>query len=464
MPEKNNYKWLPTIAFLVTASHAYAAERPALTANSRFEENYEFLSDPAKRTDFFDPVKYIPLGDDPHTYLSFGGEVRERYEGFLNNPLFGLNHLNHDDYLLSRTLLSADLHVTPYFRSFVQLGHHDVYGKDGAITGTERSKFDLQQAFAEGDLPLGNGDKVTLRTGRQEMPLGSQRLVSFREGPNIRQSFDAIRAIYQSDEYSLTTFISRPVEIRDASFDDISDHKQDFWGIYGVVPLTKVLSTDLYYLGLNREDAHFAQGTAEEKRHSLGTRLWGKSGGFDYNEEAVYQFGTFGDGDIRAWTVASDNGYTFKDAPWTPRFGIKADIASGDKNKNNKDLNTFNALFPKGAYFTENALIGPANFIDLQPNITLKPCSDVMVNFGADILWRENTNDAIYRQPNVAIAGTAGKGGQYTGTQGFILSTWQIDPHVSLTATYVHFAVGDAIKHAGGGDDDYIGSWLTYRF
>ncbi len=182
--------------FLLCSASAYADERPALTANPRFEENYQFLADPAKRTDFFDPVKYIQLGDDPHSYLSFGGEVRERYEGFLDNPLFGLNHLSHDDYLLSRTLLGADLHVTPYFRSFVQLGFHDVYGKDGTITSTERSRFDLQQAFAEGNLPLGEGEKLTLRTGRQEMPLGSQRLVSFREGPNIRQSFDAARAIY----------------------------------------------------------------------------------------------------------------------------------------------------------------------------------------------------------------------------------------------------------------------------
>ena len=448
---------------LISAS-AYADERPALTANSRFEENYQFLSDPAKRTDFFDPIKYIRLGDDPNTYLSFGGEVRERYEGFLNNPLFGLNHLSHDDYLLSRTLLSADLHVTPYFRSFVQLGFHDVYGKDGAITSTERGRFDLQQAFAEGNLPIGEGEKLTLRTGRQEMPLGSQRLVSFREGPNIRQSFDAVRAIYQSGGYNLTAFVSRPVKNEPDSFDDTSDHSQFFNGIYGVAPIVGNLHADLYYLDLSRDNAKFAQGTANERRHNVGTRLWDNKSALDYNFEFVYQWGSFGTGDISAWTAASDTGYTLKETPWQPRFGIKADIASGDKNKNSKDLNTFNALFPKGAYFTENALIGPANFIDVQPNITLKPRSDLMVNFGADILWRENTNDAIYRQPNIAIAGTAGKGGQYTGTQGFVLSTWQIDPHVSLTATYVHFAVGDAIKSVGGGDSDYVGSWVSYRF
>ena len=127
-------------------------------------------------------------------------------------------------------------------------------------------------------------------------------------------------------------------------------------------------------------------------------------------------------------------------------------------------IHTFNALFPKGSYFTENALIGPANFIDLQPNILIKPFHNISVNFGADILWRENTNDAIYRQPNIAIPNTAGQGGRYTGTQNFVLSTWQIDSHLSFTTTYVYFVVGEAIKLAGGRDVQYLGSWFTYRF
>lgn len=445
------------LAMLCIPQQAWAADRPVLNANPRYEENYAFLADSSKQTDIFDPIKYIPFSDN--TYLSLGGEIRERSENFQNNPVFGLNGLGHDNYLLQRTLLHADLHVTPYLRSFVQLGFHDVYGKDGAVTGTERSKFDVQQAFVQG-----NWGDITLRAGRQEMPLGSQRLVSFREGPNIRQSFDAVRGIYTKGKRSITAFASRPVAIDAESFDDASDHSQTFVGVYAVTPITDTFATDIYYLDLNRDDARFAQGTADERRHTIGTRLWSSKTALDYNVEWVYQWGGFGAAEISAWTAASDTGYTFKALKWQPRIGLKADIASGDKNPNNADLNTFNALFPKGAYFTENALIGPANFIDLQPNITLKPVENISVNIGADILWRENTADAIYRQPNIPIAGTAGNTDRYTGTQAFILSTWQINPHASFTATYVHFDVGDAIEDTGGGDSEYIGAWATYRF
>jgi len=451
-------------ALLQSLPPARADERPAITANPRFDETYTFLSDPAKQSDFFDPIKYIPLGSDPESYISLGGEVRERYEGFVKNPLFGLNHLSSDDYWLSRTLLHAEVHFNENFRSFVQLGYHNVFGKEGAVTATERSRFDVQQAFAEGDLPLGDSQKILLRAGRQEMPLGSQRLVSYREGPNIRQSFDALRGIYTNGPFSLTGFASRPVKIEPDSFDDTADHAQFFDGLYLVTPVTGNMHADLYYLDLSRDNAKFAQGTADERRYSAGTRIWDNKSTLDYNFEFVYQWGTFGQGDISAWTAASDTGYTLKQKPWQPRIGLKADIASGDRNKNSADLNTFNALFPKGAYFTENALIGPANFIDLQPNVTVKPRADVSLNFGADVLWRQTTQDAIYRQPNIPIAGTAGEAGRYTGTQSFVLGTWQANPHLSLTGTYVHFSVGDAITRAGGKDDDYVGAWVAYKF
>src|SRR5947208_14705010 len=56
----------------------------------RFNEDYRRLSSPQNRTDLFDPLKYIPL--DPNnadSYLSFGGEIRERFEHF-THPGFGL--------------------------------------------------------------------------------------------------------------------------------------------------------------------------------------------------------------------------------------------------------------------------------------------------------------------------------------------------------------------------------------
>src|ERR1022692_1147317 len=54
---------------------------PAFTALT-YDEDYSYLRDPAARTNLFDPLKYIPLDKQGDTYLTFGGQVRDRYEYF----------------------------------------------------------------------------------------------------------------------------------------------------------------------------------------------------------------------------------------------------------------------------------------------------------------------------------------------------------------------------------------------
>src|SRR5215470_12814948 len=56
----------------------------------RFDENYSYLTNRANRMDWFDPIKYIPIRSDaPLWYLTFGGELRERFEGNYD-PNFGI--------------------------------------------------------------------------------------------------------------------------------------------------------------------------------------------------------------------------------------------------------------------------------------------------------------------------------------------------------------------------------------
>src|ERR1043166_3606201 len=94
--------------------------------------------------------------------------------------------------------------------------------------------------------------------------------------------------------------------------------------------------------------------------------------------------------------AASETGFTFQDAPLKPRLGLKADVTSGDKNPNDSDLETFNPLFPRGSYFGEPALIGPANHIDVHPQLDLLVRKNVTLILDWDCFWRENTRDGIY--------------------------------------------------------------------
>ena len=87
-----------------------------------------------------------------------------------------------------RIYLHADLHVSRYFRSFVQFDAAKENGRPVQRT-FDQSAPDLRQAFGDLILSAGTGS-ITLRAGRQELWLGPSRWLSVRDTANIHRSFD----------------------------------------------------------------------------------------------------------------------------------------------------------------------------------------------------------------------------------------------------------------------------------
>ena len=198
--------------------------------------------------------------------------------------------------------------------------------------------------------------------------------MSIRESPNIRRAFDGVRATWTRGEgRRLNVFLVRPVVPEDGVFDDASSADQRFWGVYATRPIGGIdaIGMDAYYLGLDRADAIFAQGEARERRQTVGVRVFGEREGWDWNVEGAWQWGSFGDASIRAWTVSVDAGFEFSDVRLSPRVGLKVDAISGDRDLHDAELGTFNPLFPKLPYFSEANLATPANLFDAQPSVRL---------------------------------------------------------------------------------------------
>ena len=78
------------------------------------------------------------------------------------------------------------------------------------------NRLDLLQGFIDVSIPAGPGT-LTLRPGRQEIGLGSSRIVSVRNGPNVRQSFDGARLFWRDGSTRIDAFYVRPVETKRGS-------------------------------------------------------------------------------------------------------------------------------------------------------------------------------------------------------------------------------------------------------
>jgi hypothetical protein len=79
-------------------------------------------------------------------------------------------------------------------------------------------------------------------------------------------------------------------------FDDSIDHKTSFWGLYGVhaFPILPGEHIDLYYMGQDNKLDKYVKGSGREQRETIGSRFWGSTPHWDYNDEFIYQFGRFG--------------------------------------------------------------------------------------------------------------------------------------------------------------------------
>src|SRR5262249_5868896 len=100
----------------------------------RYDEDWSGLRNPDCRTEQFDVLKFIPMGEQ--AYASFGGEARLRYERYTNSG-FGADPPTPSGYLLQRYLLHGDIHFSSTFRIFVQFQSGIESGRNGGPRPTD---------------------------------------------------------------------------------------------------------------------------------------------------------------------------------------------------------------------------------------------------------------------------------------------------------------------------------------
>lgn len=431
----------------------------------RYDEDYSYLKNPECRTDPLDPLKFIALNSKGDWFLSLGGEARENLEYF-QNPTWGQEPQG-PAYLLQRYMAHLDLHLGGRVRFFGQIKSGLENGRAGGPRVIDEDKLDLHQAFLDVALISAASHSIKLRAGRQELALGARRFVSAREGPNVRQSFDGIRLILSTNIWKVDILATRPVQTKVGFFDDLPSPGQTFWGIYATRPLPFLprANVDLYYLGLDRTRARFQQGIASEIRHSFGTRLWGQRNAWDYDLESIYQAGSFDSGNIRAWSVETETGYTLRSWRTSPRLAIRADAASGDRDPSNPDLQTFNPLFPRGLHHQLVNLNGHVNFFDIDPVLVSHINKQLSLTLDCGFSWRESLGDGVYGVGGNLLRPGTGTKARYVASQPSAVAEWRPQRHITVIAIYTHSSPGSFLRETGPAESvNYVSVWLSYKF
>ncbi|MFA7594712.1 MAG: alginate export family protein [Novosphingobium sp.] len=282
--------------------------------NWRYDKDWSVLRDtpPDPQAPWWRPVKYVPLSEDGEVHASFGLEARTRHEGFRAN-LWGGGDAPDDGYLWLRLMPHVDLHAGPV-RAFVQPMLAKARGVGAGAGPADTTGIDMLQSFADLRLPLGRGAALTLRGGRALLPLGSERLVGTRYGPNVPQAFDGALLMLDSGPVHARLILVKPVAVGPGDFDDRTSDTKRLRGLYTTTRISEALSIDAYWLNYRNEQARFVQGIGREKRDTFGLRAFGHADGWAWNWEAMLQRRHFDDARIRAWSLASETSYRFADS------------------------------------------------------------------------------------------------------------------------------------------------------
>ncbi|HEV2336548.1 MAG TPA: alginate export family protein [Stellaceae bacterium] len=492
---------------------------------ARFEEDYADLRDPAKSTDFFDPLKFIAIDPANDIYLTLNGEARFRYDytGYRNFAVAGVaipakkpgapaifplaTGVGSNELYKQRYELGADLHLGPNIRFYGELYHGQQTGHDAgpSVPGSQRDELGLVNGFGEVYGILDDA-KTGLRTGRQQVYLGDDLQVRANVSTNLPSPvFDGVRAYRDWGYLRVDAFAFNLVNFADEVLQDRDNAHVNLWGVYGSYDLPKLAlaageearaSVDLFYLGWRSDpfasgkgaglydDAAFLTGgkiiaatgagflTSQDHRDTFGLRADGEVGeNIDYGWQGAYQTGSYAGFAVDAFAFNTDTGYTFHNLPWKPRIGAHIDGASGGADKLGKTLHTYQPMYPDTQYYVPNNEFSPTNFYDFAPRISVTPSPTVKAEYYYSFLWRYSASDAIYTgapwpggQGQNSFAVTALTPGRAIGQQSDLRVTWTITPHVLTLFEFGLFWPGVALRTAGGRTTTFLDANLTFKF
>ena len=108
-------------------------------------------------------------------------------------------------------------------------------------------------------------------------------------------------------------------------------------------------SLDLYYMGFEKPASRFRSRCWIGATQTFAGRLHGKSERLRWDHELFVQLGQFADTEIRAWSLATLVGYRPSCTNLDLELTLQFNTISGDEDRNDNVLGTFNPMFPSSS-------------------------------------------------------------------------------------------------------------------
>jgi hypothetical protein len=424
----------------------------------RFMEDYAWvgeLGDGRKSSfrDSLDALKFIAVGSNG-AYLSLGGSVRLRYEGYENYNF--IPSADDSAYLLSRILIHGDLHLRENLRLFGEIRSAGAYGRDlpGGKSDSLADEIDVMNLFLDYH-PFHDGERsLMLRLGRFEQTFGVGRMMGCREWAQLRNPLQGGKLRFLQGDFWVDAFVANPLISKKYEWAEPNENEM-LWGLYSHFHTKHpaLHHAEWYVLG---KDRTLVSGRSLN-RVSIGTRLEGDLGrdGWKYEWESAYQFGS-GSVDVQAFFFAAEVKKSWAEHPLRPTIKGIFEYASGDANPLDETVRTFEAPAPYGHfYFGFVDVVGRQNILTPSLQVVLQPSAKWTLRMDLHAFWLAESADGLYSPCNCSQLIRKGFRGasRHVGNEVDLFFKYAIDHRMQLVGGYSHLFAGDFIAQTGADED-----------
>jgi hypothetical protein len=323
------------------------------------------------------------------------------------------------------------------------------------------NEFDFINLYGElffddalGTDDLGNSRPLMIRAGRMAFEFLDRRFLASNQWRNTTNTFQGFRASLgqELNDWQLDLLAVQPL-LRSKYEWDLPAQGQWLFGAIGHWrKWSDVITLEPYYLCLT-QDANL--GVASREIHSLALRGYGLFGstGFDFDFDAVYQFGRNGTQQHRAFGLTTEVGYSFEH-PWKPRLSAFYGYASGDRDPNDNKNERFERFFGFGRPWSANDYIIWENLSTPKVRLELQPTKKLRVDLGYSWYWLASSTD---RWNNANLRDRSGRSGSFIGQEADIRLRYAVSPKVEINVGYAHFMPGEFTRNRGKNcDSDFF--------
>lgn len=389
-------------------------------------------------------------------WLHLGVEHRTRYETY-NEP-FRLNQVGSDQQLPIRTLVRLGIRYDPirFLAEFID-ARAFLTDNGSDVTAGDVDQTDILQLYGglgSSNL-LGLGVPAELSVGRFTMDFGNRRLIRRGNFRNAPVAFTGVHLALGEEKLHLRSFVVQPV-FQFENKGDTEEHGTMFWGVFLGQRQISWLHTDLFAYFLNESDR--PPNTDSRRRHfqTPGLRVFKPraTGQMDYEIESIWQFGNLAEAAGSSKTLDHfahfqhvEIGYTF-DVPWTPRFLVQYDYASGDRDPNDNKDERFDTLFG-GVNFELNpaGIWGPfrrSNINSPGSRLYLTPSKNFSFFVAQRTFWLAQAKD---QWVGTGLQDRSGKAGNFLGHHFEARAHWIATANVVFETGWAYLLKGSFIEN-----------------